>query len=926
MAEYLALLTTVGAAKYNAAKLPGNPAFTVSEMGIDDGNGSLITPDPAQTALINEVYRAELSYGGVDPMDSTRLLCQLIIPADASEDGFVCRGFGIYDADGDLVAVGNMPRVDKPGTNSGAIRPQKIQVRLTIGGGAVVQMLVDHSELYASMEYVDLKVQEAILKLETSISINNWKHLVVDNDWSAAIQAALDSDYASVYFDTAQEYVADRGRLDGQDTFLVTKPKRFFGMQRPFPVIRWSANNRPNGGCMFKSVGDTAGLWMEGIRFLGNRPYQVNNTVTGQDHVAFSLRTGSLNNIQFINCRFQDFGCPDGNAGGGIFMGSLTGTNRMVRGIKVLGCDFTNIRNVPGVYLNADGAHHNVCDDINISGNAFRNDAGVAARQNCIYVLGMGLSAPATNVKIRDNFFRHADSIDCDIEINFVHDCEISGNDSQSAGAASATGILIRDNCNNVKVFNNTIKNYGTGNKASDGTAAISLVTNLGGSQSNIAIYNNTVWRYDKQITLSTGSNTIDLFGNTLSGESTALPSLVALSVANANNVSFHNNNVSNVQYAVEYYSGTNVKVFTNEMKEVGDGTYGAIMESQATPPAVGLQIFDNDVTLRGNTAWFVHVGPATTERNRIGNNRITNANKPQVNPYFAHLWGTVQNGADTSRASASTSSAVIKNAEDVLNLVHTSPSQVIGIARLCQAVHAASGHITGGGHPVGLLGNCSIMAGAGNAPQAIGLEGRVDVYSGYTNTLGTIKPIASLANIMGGTHPLMSMTSNEAALSAGATVSELRGTDFVMIQQNGTIGKLVGTHFPDLHTVSNIAEKWAFEGLDPTAPIYNKAPVCSGAYGYATPSAGGTVTIPPMISDFQLLGASTLASLTLNFPPASACVDGQEIVIGSQMAITALTLNTPAGTTMLNKPTNMTAGGVIRYKFYKSAMYWLRR
>lgn len=282
---------------------------------------------------------------------------------------------------------------------------------------------------------------------------------------------------------------------------------------------------------------------------------------------------------------------------------------------------------------------------------------------------------------------------------------------------------------------------------------------------------------------------------------------------------------------------------------------------------------------------------------------------------------------ASTSKTTTQVTDQLVTNANDILQVANTAVTQIIAIARMCQVVYSGAANINVGGHPVGILGNCSVMAGAGNAPQAIGVEGRVDVYSGYTKTLAAIKPLLSLANLLGGTHPLLSLLRGEAGVAAGVTVQELRGQDFTLLQQLGSVGTLIGTHFPDLSGFSGIAQKWAFMGNDAAAPISNKAPVVSRAYGYTSPGNNGTVTIPPMISDFQLIGGSTLAMLTINLPSPANTPDGLELTVGSQMAITAMTLNAPGGATILSPTTMLAAGGHFRYKFYGAGLnYWVKR
>ncbi|WP_255443851.1 MULTISPECIES: phage tail protein [unclassified Serratia (in: enterobacteria)] len=60
MNKYKAIITTAGAAKIAAASAGGTQLKIVS-MAVGDGSGTLPTPNPAQTKLVNEKYRAALN-------------------------------------------------------------------------------------------------------------------------------------------------------------------------------------------------------------------------------------------------------------------------------------------------------------------------------------------------------------------------------------------------------------------------------------------------------------------------------------------------------------------------------------------------------------------------------------------------------------------------------------------------------------------------------------------------------------------------------------------------------------------------------------------------------------------------------------------------------------------------------------------------
>lgn len=155
MSTFYTLLTTVGEAKLANATALGQP-FIISQMGVGDGNGITPTPSPAQTALLNELRRAPLNTLDIDPNNPSAILAEQVIPETVG--GWWIRELGLYDADGDLVAVGNCPPTYKPLLTEGSGRTQVIRMLIVVSNTAVVTLKVDPSVVLATRGFVDAKV------------------------------------------------------------------------------------------------------------------------------------------------------------------------------------------------------------------------------------------------------------------------------------------------------------------------------------------------------------------------------------------------------------------------------------------------------------------------------------------------------------------------------------------------------------------------------------------------------------------------------------------------------------------------------------------------------------------------------------------------------------------------------------------------
>ncbi|MCE7627858.1 phage tail protein [Vibrio fluvialis] len=154
MSKFFTLLTAVGEAKLaNAIALGQTVKF--EKMALGDGNGELPVPDQNQTALVNEVRRELLNSVETDPDNPNWIVCEQVIPENVG--GWTIREVGIYDVDGDLIAVGNFPETYKPILEEGSGRTQTVRLVLQVSATANVELKIDPSIVLATREYVDNK-------------------------------------------------------------------------------------------------------------------------------------------------------------------------------------------------------------------------------------------------------------------------------------------------------------------------------------------------------------------------------------------------------------------------------------------------------------------------------------------------------------------------------------------------------------------------------------------------------------------------------------------------------------------------------------------------------------------------------------------------------------------------------------------------
>jgi phage-related tail fiber protein len=182
--QFFAILTTVGKAKQANADALGIP-WLVTQMGVGDANNiDPVIPAEGQTKLINEWRRKPLNRLFVDPVNPAVLIAEQVIPAD--EGGRWIREIGLYDADGDLVAVANCAPSFKPLLSQGSGRTQIVRMNFVVTSTGNIQLKIDPAVVLATRAFVEAAILEVLPKNKTPgqytrVKVND-RGLVVEGD------------------------------------------------------------------------------------------------------------------------------------------------------------------------------------------------------------------------------------------------------------------------------------------------------------------------------------------------------------------------------------------------------------------------------------------------------------------------------------------------------------------------------------------------------------------------------------------------------------------------------------------------------------------------------------------------------------------------------------------------------------------------
>lgn len=153
MATYYAVITNLGAIRLAAAQATATP-LEFTHLAVGDGAGSPITPDAAMTALVNERARVAINNVEVDPDNLDTVRVEGLIPA--ATGGFTIHEAGLFNGDGELIAVASYPPIYKPVPADGASVEQYIRILFAyLSVTDAIALTVDTSVIIATRLYVD---------------------------------------------------------------------------------------------------------------------------------------------------------------------------------------------------------------------------------------------------------------------------------------------------------------------------------------------------------------------------------------------------------------------------------------------------------------------------------------------------------------------------------------------------------------------------------------------------------------------------------------------------------------------------------------------------------------------------------------------------------------------------------------------------
>lgn len=187
--KFYSILTEIGKAKVaNSALL--NKKLVLTTMKIGDGNGSYYNPSENQTDIVKQVYSGSISSIEIDEKNPNWVIAIGIIPG--SIGGFYIREVGLFDDEGDLIAIGKYPETYKPSLEDGATNDLRIRTIFEVSNVESVTLKINPSIIFATKDDIN-NLQKQINENRASLEdkVNNTD--IVNNLTTEVTGKALDA-------------------------------------------------------------------------------------------------------------------------------------------------------------------------------------------------------------------------------------------------------------------------------------------------------------------------------------------------------------------------------------------------------------------------------------------------------------------------------------------------------------------------------------------------------------------------------------------------------------------------------------------------------------------------------------------------------------------------------------------------------------
>ncbi|MEY8322196.1 phage tail protein [Lachnospiraceae bacterium 46-61] len=150
--KYFAILTDIGQQKVSAFA-SGGEKVNITAFVVGDANGEYYTPTTDMTEIKNEVWRGVVSNADVVKDAQNVMRVSTVIPAEVN--GFIVREMGLYDENGQLIAIGNTPPMPKVMLEEGVSTELNLSMRFAVKNTEALTFVTDPHTVIMTKDMLD---------------------------------------------------------------------------------------------------------------------------------------------------------------------------------------------------------------------------------------------------------------------------------------------------------------------------------------------------------------------------------------------------------------------------------------------------------------------------------------------------------------------------------------------------------------------------------------------------------------------------------------------------------------------------------------------------------------------------------------------------------------------------------------------------
>ena len=138
--KYKTIVTDLGKEKIAAAALEGRKVNIVA-AAVGDGGGAYYIPTPDQRSLRGEQWRGDIAAKRINRDSPNIIDIKAVIPRNVG--GFTVRELGVFDDQGNLIAVCNVPDTEKAVILEGIAATLTLTMHIIVADATVLSFTID---------------------------------------------------------------------------------------------------------------------------------------------------------------------------------------------------------------------------------------------------------------------------------------------------------------------------------------------------------------------------------------------------------------------------------------------------------------------------------------------------------------------------------------------------------------------------------------------------------------------------------------------------------------------------------------------------------------------------------------------------------------------------------------------------------------